>query len=60
MEFLYDPHRFNVATSRARSVVIVVARPRLFAAECRKPAQMRINGLCPFRELARVLDGGVI
>jgi len=42
MEFLYDPHRFNVATSRARGVVIVVASPRVFAAECRTPAQMRM------------------
>jgi uncharacterized protein len=56
MEFLYDPHRFNVATSRARGVVIVVASPRLFAAECRTPAQMRmVNGLCRFRELARMV-----
>jgi hypothetical protein len=56
MEFLYDPHRFNVATSRARGVVIVVASPQLFAAECRTPAQMRmVNGLCRFRELARVV-----
>ena len=30
MAFLYDPHRFNVATSRAFSTVIVVANPRLF------------------------------
>jgi uncharacterized protein len=56
MEFLYDPHRFNVATSRARAVVIVVASPRLFAAECRSPAQMRmVNGLCRYRELARLV-----
>lgn len=57
LEFLYDPHRFNVATSRARGVVIVVASPRLFAAECRTPAQMRmVNGLCRFRELARAVE----
>jgi hypothetical protein len=56
MEFLYDPHRFNVATSRARGVVIVVASPRLFAAECRTPEQMRIvNGLCRYTELAGVV-----
>jgi len=56
MEFLYDPHQFNVATSRARGAVIVVASPRLFAAECRTPALMRmVNGLCRFRELARVV-----
>ncbi len=56
MEFLYDPHRFNVATSRARAIVIVVASRRLFAAECRTPAQMRmVNGLCRYRELARLV-----
>ena len=56
LEFLYDPHRFDVATSRARGVVIVVASPRLFEAECRTPAQMRmVNELCQFRELARVV-----
>jgi len=59
MEFLYDPHRFNVATSRARGVVIVVASPRLFEAECRTPAQMRmVNGLCRFRERARIVECG--
>jgi predicted RecB family nuclease len=53
MEFLYDAHRFNVATSRARGAVIVVASPRLFEAECRTPAQMRLaNGFCRFREIA--------
>src|SRR5438309_688967 len=53
MEFLYDPHRFNVATSRARGAVIVVASPQLFAAECRTPAHEELlNGLCRFRELA--------
>jgi uncharacterized protein len=54
MRFLYDPNRFNVATSRARSVVIVVGNPRVFAPECHTPEQMRwANGLCRFRELAR-------
>ncbi len=54
MRFLYDPNRFNVATSRAHSAVIVVGNPRVFAPECRTPEQMRwANGLCRFRELAR-------
>jgi uncharacterized protein len=54
MHFLYDPHRFNVATSRARGVVIVVASPALFAPDCRTPEQVVMaNGLCRFRELAR-------
>lgn len=56
MAFLYDPHRFNVATSRAQGVVIVVASPRLFEPECRTPEQMRwANGLCRYRELAKVI-----
>jgi uncharacterized protein len=56
MSFLYDPHRFNVATSRAQGVVIVVASPRLFEPECRTPEQMRwANGLCRYREMARLV-----
>ena len=56
MAFLYDPHRFNVATSRAQGVVIVVASPRLFEVECRTPEQMRwANGLCRYREMAALL-----
>jgi uncharacterized protein len=54
MAFLYDPHRLNVATSRAQGVIILVASPRLFAPETRTPHQMRwANGLCRFREMAR-------
>jgi len=54
MHFLYDPHRFNVATSRAQGVVIVVASPRLFEPDCRTPEQMLwANGLCRYRELAK-------
>lgn len=57
MSFLYDPHRFNVATSRAQGVVILVASPRLFEPECRTPQEMRMaNGLCRYRELARIVD----
>lgn len=53
MAFLYDPHRFNVATSRARGAVIVVASPALFEADCRTPEQMLwANGLCRYREVA--------
>jgi predicted RecB family nuclease len=53
MAFLYDPHRFNVATSRARAVVIVVASPRLFEPECRTVEQMGwANGFCRFAEMA--------
>lgn len=53
MAFLYDPHRFNVATSRARAAVIVVASPRLFEPECRTVQQMAwANGFCQFAEMA--------
>ena len=34
MEFLYSLNRLNVATSRARCAVIVVANPRLFEPDC--------------------------
>ena len=55
MAFLYDPHRFNVATSRARSTVIVVASPRLFEPDCRTPEQMGwANGFCRFAEMAHI------
>jgi uncharacterized protein len=53
MEFLYSPNRLNVATSRARCLVILVANGRLFFPECRTPEQMRLaNGLCRYLELA--------
>lgn len=53
MGFLYDPHRFNVATSRARACVIVVASPRLLEPDCRSPEQMRMaNGMCRFAEMS--------
>jgi predicted RecB family nuclease len=52
MGFLYDPHRFNVATSRARVCVVVVASPKLMEPECRSPEQMRMaNGMCRFGEM---------
>jgi predicted RecB family nuclease len=52
MEFLYDRHRFNVATSRARALCVLVGNPALFEPECRTPRQMqRANGLCRYLEL---------
>ena len=56
MAFLYDPHRLNVATSRAECVVVVVANPRLFRPEARTPEQMRWgNGMCRYAELAQAV-----
>ncbi len=62
MSFLFDPHRFNVATSRARGAVILVANPKLFEPECRTPEQMRwANGMCRYRELAvRKIRSGIV
>jgi predicted RecB family nuclease len=54
MEFLYNPHRLNVATSRARCAAILVASPLLFEPECKTPRQMKLaNALCRYREMAR-------
>jgi len=54
MEFLYSLSRFNVATSRARCICILVANPRLFEPECRTPRQMKLaNAFCRYLELAR-------
>lgn len=53
MEFLYSANRFNVATSRAKCVCIVVASPRVFEAECRTPRQMQLaNAFCRYLEMA--------
>ncbi len=53
MKFLYSPNRFNVATSRARCIAMVVASPELFVPECRTPEQMKwANAFCRFAELA--------
>jgi superfamily I DNA and/or RNA helicase len=54
MEFLYNPNRLNVATSRARCLAIVVGSPALFTPECRTPEQMKLaNVFCRLRELAQ-------
>jgi hypothetical protein len=47
LDFLYDPHRLNVATSRARALAIIVASPDLIRVSCRTPHQMvPANALC--------------
>ena len=57
MEFLYSPNRLNVATSRARSVCILVGSPELFTPECRSPRQMQLaNAFCRYRELAATVN----
>jgi uncharacterized protein len=53
MDFLYNPNRLNVATSRARAACILVAARRALEPECRSPEQMRrANAVCRYRELA--------
>ena len=47
LEFLYDPHRLNVATSRARALALIVASPALIRVSCQTPRQMYLaNALC--------------
>jgi hypothetical protein len=47
LEFLFDPHRLNVATSRAKALSIIVASPDLARVSCRTPRQMLlVNALC--------------
>ncbi|MEO5814661.1 MAG: TM0106 family RecB-like putative nuclease [Gemmatimonadaceae bacterium] len=58
MEFLYSLNRLNVATSRAKHAVVIVANRRLFEPECRTPRQMKLaNAVCRYRELARPMIG---
>jgi predicted RecB family nuclease len=60
MEFLYSLNRLNVATSRARCAVFLIASPRLFEPQCRTPRQMQLaNALCRFMELASSLAAAV-
>jgi uncharacterized protein len=57
MEFLYSLNRLNVATSRAKTAVIVVGSPKLFEPECRTLRQMQLaNALCAYREMATEID----
>jgi uncharacterized protein len=47
------PRGMDVATSRARCAVFLVASPALFEPECRSPRQMQLaNGVCRFVEMA--------
>ncbi len=57
MSFLFDPHRLNVATSRAQCACILVASPTLFEPECKTPEEIRwANILCRYLELAQVVE----
>ena len=56
--FLYDRHRLNVATSRARAMAIIVASPDLIRVSCRTPHQMTlVNALCRAWETGGRVEG---
>lgn len=55
MEFLYSLNRLNVAVSRAKSIFILVASPKLFQPNCSNPDQMRLaNAFCRYSELSKM------
>src|SRR5439155_8388279 len=57
MEFLYSANRRNVATSRARCAVFLVASRRLFEPECQSPRRMMLaHALCRYREVGGGCD----
>jgi uncharacterized protein len=57
MSFLFSPNRLNVATSRAKSVCILVASPLLLEPPCNTIDQMKwANALCRFKEMATNLE----
>lgn len=56
LEFLYSLNRFNVATSRAQALVILVACPNLLRARCSTPRHLKlVNALCAYLERAAVV-----
>ncbi len=56
MSFLFNPNRLNVATSRAKSVCILVASQKLLEPECKTIDQMRwANALCAFKEMSETI-----
>jgi uncharacterized protein len=59
MEFLYSLNRLNVATSRAKALVVVIGSPELLRPDVHTPRQLRLaNALCRYVELAERVDPG--
>ncbi|HEV8513580.1 MAG TPA: TM0106 family RecB-like putative nuclease, partial [Cyclobacteriaceae bacterium] len=57
ISFLFNPNRLNVATSRAKSVCILVVSPKLFDANCITIEQLRwINSFSMFQELSKKIE----
>lgn len=53
IKFLFNRNRMNVASSRAKCLVLLVGSPALLDADCSTPEQMRLaNGVCRYIELA--------
>jgi len=53
MEFVFDPNRLNVATSRAKCLAVMVGSGGLLGADCGSVKQMSLaNGFCRFGEMA--------
>jgi superfamily I DNA and/or RNA helicase len=53
VDFLFSKNRLNVAISRARSLAIVIANPKLLSIRCSTPDDMAlVNTLCWVREYA--------
>jgi superfamily I DNA and/or RNA helicase len=49
-------NRFNVATSRAKCMSILVSSPQIFEAECHTPRQIQLaNAFCRYLEMAEWL-----
>jgi uncharacterized protein len=58
MSFLFDRRRLNVAVSRAKTLAIIVASPRLLDVDCKTPEQMALaDTLCWAAELGIVESG---
>ncbi|HEY0744583.1 MAG TPA: TM0106 family RecB-like putative nuclease, partial [Chryseosolibacter sp.] len=56
MSFLFNPNRLNVATTRAKSVCILVSSPDLLQPACNTIDQMRwASALCSFKSMATVV-----
>ena len=57
VEFLYSRNRLNVAVSRARALVAIVASPQLLDSPVRTADQLvLVNALCRFNEMAASAD----
>ncbi len=61
MEFLYSLNRLNVATSRAKALVVLVCSPTLLQPDVQTPRQLRLaNALCRYLELAERVEPDAI